>query len=99
MRNRSRPSGRSTEEGLEIDVRDFGVGIPEDELPKISQRFFRASTSSGIQGTGIGLNLVKSFIAMHSGVMEISSQKGEGSTFTVKLPHRTADHEIGAEAA
>lgn len=92
-------TGRSSDEGLEIAIRDFGVGIPEDELPKISQRFFRASTSSGIQGTGIGLNLVKSLVEMHSGVMEISSQKGEGSTFTVKLPHSTADDQTGAAAA
>ena len=92
-------SGKSTDEGLEIAVRDFGVGIPENELPKITQRFFRASTSSGIQGTGIGLNFVKALIEMHSGVMEITSKKGEGSTFTVKLPHRLPDDEENAAAA
>jgi signal transduction histidine kinase len=90
-------SGKSTGEGLEISVRDFGIGIPENELPKISKRFFRASTSSGIQGTGIGLNFVKALIEMHSGTMEISSEVDEGSTFTVKLPHQPAVE--GNEAA
>lgn len=76
-----------TEDGIEIAFRDFGLGIPEDEVPKLFQRFFRASTSSGIQGTGIGLNLVKTLIEMHEGTMDVASIEGEGSTFTVKLPH------------
>lgn len=80
-------TGKSTEDGLEIAVRDFGVGIPRGELPNLCQRFFRASTSTGIQGTGIGLNLVKALIEMHSGIMDVTSIEGEGSTFTVKLPH------------
>ena len=92
-------SGKSTSDGLEISVRDFGVGIPENELPKISERFFRASTSSGIQGTGIGLNFVKALVEMHSGTMEIASQIDEGSTFTVKLPHQLAVDENEAAAA
>ena len=92
-------SGESTGDGLEISVRDFGVGIPENELPKISDRFFRASTSSGIQGTGIGLNFVKALIEMHSGAMEITSKIDEGSTFTVKLPHQLPVDENEAAAA
>lgn len=80
--------GKTTETHLEIAVRDFGVGIPEHELAQISERFFRASTSSGIQGTGIGLNLVKSLIEMHDGRMDVSSVEGDGSTFTVKLPRK-----------
>jgi len=80
-------TSRSTNDGFEFAVRDFGVGIPKDEVPKLCQRFFRASTSTGIQGTGIGLNLVRALIEMHGGVMEITSAEGEGSTFTVKLPN------------
>jgi len=80
--------GSSTADSVTLTVRDFGVGIPTDEIPKLFQRFFRARTSSGIQGTGIGLNLVKSLIEMHGGTMEVSSIEGEGSTFTINLPHK-----------
>lgn len=72
--------------GLHIHVRDYGLGIPEDELPKLSSQFFRASTSAGISGTGIGLHLVKAFINMHGGSMTVSSVVDEGSTFTITLP-------------
>lgn len=69
-----------------ITVRDQGVGIPEAEVEKLFQRFFRASTSAGIPGTGIGLHLVKQFIEMHGGKINVESEKGVGSTFTVILP-------------
>lgn len=72
--------------GLQILIRDYGLGIPENELPKLSSQFFRASTSEGISGTGIGLHLVKAFIDMHGGSMTISSIVGEGSTFSIQLP-------------
>ena len=88
-----------TADGFEIAVRDFGVGIPEDEVPKLFQRFFRASTSTGIQGTGIGLNLVKSLVEMHDGTMEFTSIEGEGSTFTVKLPNRQPADNFAAAVA
>lgn len=52
--------------------------------------FFRASTSTGIAGTGIGLHLVQHFIAMHGGRMELDRTEGEGSTFAVRLPEKAA---------
>lgn len=69
-----------------VSVRDYGVGIDRDELPKMFQRFFRARTSSGIAGTGIGLNLVKTLIELHEGTVSVESTPGAGSTFTVRLP-------------
>lgn len=69
-----------------IKVRDSGIGIPKNELSKIFQRFFRASTSTGIPGTGIGLNLVKSLVEMHYGLIEIESEEGAWTEVTVKLP-------------
>ncbi|MDF1678990.1 PAS domain-containing sensor histidine kinase [Ponticaulis sp.] len=69
-----------------LRVRDSGIGIPKDELPKIFQRFFRASTSTGIPGTGIGLNLVKSLVDMHHGKVELDSVEGEWTEFTIRLP-------------
>jgi len=69
-----------------ISVRDQGIGIDEDELERIGERFFRATTSTGIAGTGIGLSLVKMLVDQHDGSLQIASTKGEGSTFAVQLP-------------
>jgi signal transduction histidine kinase len=69
-----------------ISVRDRGLGIDKDDLPRMFERFFRARNSSGIAGTGIGLNLSLTLVKMHGGSIEVDSRKGEGSTFTVRLP-------------
>ncbi len=69
-----------------IAVRDHGVGIPEQEIPKLFTRFFRASTATNIGGTGIGLHLAKSLVEMHHGSVEVTSVEGEGSTFIIRLP-------------
>lgn len=82
-------SSRITASGFAISVRDYGLGIPEDEIPGITTAFFRASTSAGIAGTGIGLNLVKSFMEMHGGQLEVSSVVGKGSIFTLHFANRS----------
>jgi PAS domain S-box-containing protein len=69
-----------------IQVTDSGVGIPPDEMPKIFGKYFRASTSGGIPGSGLGLSLVKQFVEMHQGHIDLKSQVGQGTTVTVKLP-------------
>ena len=69
-----------------ISVRDHGIGIDQDDLSSIGERFFRAKTSTGIAGTGIGLNLVKKLVEEHGGTASVESVKGEGSTFTIRLP-------------
>lgn len=79
-------AGRTEGDHVVIDVRDEGVGIPEDELPKLFGRFFRASTSSGIAGTGIGLNFVKQLVEMHDGSIGVTTEAGHGSVFSVRLP-------------
>ena len=81
---------RSENQEVVISIRDQGVGIPTDELPRIFQRYFRARTSVGIAGTGIGLNLVKQLVEMHGGSISVESTEGEGSTFTLRLPFRQA---------
>lgn len=80
----------ATEHGpwIEIAVRDHGVGIPVDEMPKLFTRFFRASTAAGISGTGIGLHLIKELVALHGGSVDVTSQLGQGSTFIVRLPRK-----------
>jgi PAS domain S-box-containing protein len=73
-------------EHITVRVRDYGIGIDEEDLPNMFQRFFRARTSTGIAGTGIGLNLVKTLVELHNGSIKVESAKGEGSLFTVRLP-------------
>ena len=69
-----------------ITVRDYGLGIDPDEQKKVFTRFFRARTSVGIPGTGIGLNLSHMLAVEHGGSLSFSSIKGEGTTFTLRLP-------------
>lgn len=69
-----------------IYVRDQGIGIDKNDLNRIGERFFRAKTSTGTAGTGIGLNLVKILLELHNGSVTIDSEKGSGSTFSVRLP-------------
>lgn len=78
--------GRLEDEQAVISVRDQGVGIPDSELPRLFERFFRASTATGISGTGIGLNFVRHLVEMHAGTIAVSTVAGKGSVFTVSLP-------------
>ena len=69
-----------------FSVRDEGLGIPENEVSKLFQKFFRASTSTGIAGSGIGLHLINSLVKMHGGTVSVQTQENVGSVFTVSLP-------------
>ncbi len=71
-----------------IEVWDTGVGIPKDELGKLGEKFFRASTAkdAAIQGSGLGLAITKEIIKKHGGKLRIESTLGEGSRFIVSLP-------------
>ena len=76
-----------TEDGcVVVSVRDHGIGIDDEDLQHIGERFFRAKTSTGIAGTGIGLNLVNKLLELHGGRLGVESKRGEGSTFKVFLP-------------
>ncbi|WP_262298971.1 sensor histidine kinase [Microvirga sesbaniae] len=72
-------------------VRDWGIGIPADELPKIFDRFYRARTASGIAGTGIGLNFAQRIMHLHGGEIQVESDEAAGSLFTFDLPIASAD--------
>jgi signal transduction histidine kinase len=69
-----------------LRVRDTGAGIPADELPRIFDRLFRGDTSRTERGLGLGLSLVKAIVEAHGGAVEVSSELGRGSTFSVSLP-------------
>jgi two-component system, OmpR family, phosphate regulon sensor histidine kinase PhoR len=73
---------------LIIEVRDTGMGIPEEHLPHIFERFYVVdkSRSRKLGGTGLGLSIVKHVVKAHGGRIGVSSRLGEGSTFTVALP-------------
>lgn len=71
-----------------VTVEDSGLGIPEESIERIFERFYRVdkSHSREIGGTGLGLAITRSSIAMHHGIIKVSSKEGEGTTFTVKIP-------------
>jgi PAS domain S-box-containing protein len=77
-----------------ISVADTGEGVPENEQPKVFDRFFRgaAARSTGSAGTGLGLSIVKEVMERHQGSVTLDSEPGQGATFTLRLPVR----DIGA---
>ena len=77
-------------------VRDNGIGIPKGDLPQIFERFYRASNAAGrLPGTGIGLNGVRQIVEQHGGTINVASEEGHGSAFTVRLPI-SVDDDTGA---
>jgi len=74
----------------QIEVTDTGIGISEEELPHIFDRFYQAddSVTRQAEGTGIGLALTKELVKLLDGTIEVQSQPGKGATFTVQLPIR-----------
>ncbi|HEY1293716.1 MAG TPA: response regulator [Chloroflexota bacterium] len=81
-----------TGELLRVAVKDNGMGIPEEDIPKLFTRFFRVDSSltREIGGTGLGLSIVKSIVELQGGTVFVDSQLGEGSTFAFTLPVATA---------
>ncbi|HYB29837.1 MAG TPA: ATP-binding protein [Solirubrobacteraceae bacterium] len=72
---------------VEIVVEDSGVGMTEEELSHIFDRFYRAGNRSGSNpGTGLGLSIVKSLVDLHSGQISVESRPGHGTVFRVRLP-------------
>jgi PAS domain S-box-containing protein len=69
-------------------ISDRGIGIPQKDLVNICESFHRASNVENIPGTGLGLNIVKRYIELHRGTLEIESEVNLGSTFTVRLPRQ-----------
>lgn len=69
-----------------IIVEDTGIGIDKKDLPHIFERFYKGDTSRSSDGTGIGLAIVKELIHAHKGTVEVESEKGRGSRFTITLP-------------
>ena len=79
---------RSVGPKVELTVADSGTGIPEDEIPKLFERFRRVKSAQGrsYEGSGIGLALVQELVKLHGGSVHVESTVGKGSTFTVTIP-------------
>lgn len=74
--------------GLDVcfEVRDQGIGIPVEDLPRLFGDFYRASNVGSIPGTGLGLAIVKRAVESHGGAITVTSQSGDGTSFTVTIP-------------
>ncbi|MEO6501702.1 MAG: ATP-binding protein [Jatrophihabitantaceae bacterium] len=81
------------DDGVLIQVRDTGMGIPPDEYPNLFTRFFRASNAAeaALPGTGLGLAIVQEIVHRHGGAVDIESELGVGTTLTVWLPAAPQD--------
>jgi heavy metal sensor kinase len=73
---------------VRVQIRDTGIGIPAEHVPRLFQRFYRVdkARSRDTGGVGLGLAICKSFVASHEGQIEVESAPGEGTVFTVRLP-------------
>ncbi|MBC8005481.1 MAG: HAMP domain-containing histidine kinase, partial [Verrucomicrobia bacterium] len=78
--------GISEENRLIISVIDQGIGIPADDLPNMFTSFYRARNAINIEGTGLGLHIVKRYADLLHGSVAIESEPGKGTTFTISLP-------------
>jgi len=79
-------AARRESDGVCIRVRDTGVGIPEDELERVFQKYFRSSRSRGYRGSGLGLAISKAFVEAHGGTIRAERAEGGGTIMEVWLP-------------
>jgi two-component system sensor histidine kinase ResE len=94
------PEGGSVTVGVEehdgsvaLTVTDTGIGIPEDQLPLVFERFFRADAARAEDGVGLGLSIARQIAEAHGGTIEVRSTVGAGSTFVLLLP-QTQETEV-----
>lgn len=74
------------EGGFCLSVADQGIGIPEDELPRLFDPYFRASNATGTKGTGLGLAIVKAVVELHGGTITVESVLNQGTRFSLHFP-------------
>ena len=81
-------SAESKDNHISISITDTGIGIPDDDIPRIFERFYRVDKahSREIGGTGLGLSIVKHIVSLHNGEVSAQSTEGQGSTFSFTIP-------------
>jgi len=84
------------EHDLLVQITDHGIGIPEEAMPRLFQRFYRVEASSSIGGSGLGLYISKQIIEAHGGRIWVESEPGKGSTFSFTLPLDAISQDGGA---
>jgi signal transduction histidine kinase len=91
---------QSRDERVAIDVADDGIGIPPAEQSRIFEKFYRVNDPqhASVPGTGLGLTLVAHVVAAHHGDIQVHSEVGRGTTFSIVLPAAIADDAVSAEA-
>jgi len=96
---------RARASAVELVVRDTGIGISPDQIPRLFERFYRVPNvrSRTHEGTGIGLALVQELVKLHGGTIKVDSVQGEGTIFTVRIPlgsaHLPADRVSSGDAS
>jgi signal transduction histidine kinase len=81
-------TGAIVDEVVRITVTDRGIGIPEADLPRLFEPYFRAANATGYHGAGLGLNLAARIARLHAGSIHVDTRLKSGTTFTVLLPVR-----------
>ena len=83
---------RKTVQGLAFSVKDNGIGIKQENLARLTERFYRVDKgrSRETQGTGLGLAIVKHVLMRHNARLQIESELGKGSVFTILFPESLA---------
>ncbi len=79
-------SALCTSDLIKLEIQDEGIGIPEHEQAHMFERFFRAKNATNIQGTGLGLHIVKRYVDLLEGEITFQSQEGKGTRFQVQIP-------------
>ena len=85
------PGGSQPSSMVTVVVRDTGVGIPADDVPRIFERFYQVDKARSGHGTGLGLSIARHIVEAHRGSIWVESLEGRGSTFSFTIPQASAN--------